>query len=56
MLHPLVNLDAWDGYRANRQRVLDHIAHGKIDNTIILAGDSHTNWVSDLAFPNDTTT
>lgn len=40
--------DAWDGYRANRNRILDHIQQSKIDNTIILSGDSHANWVSDL--------
>ncbi|KAI0332126.1 hypothetical protein GY45DRAFT_1247315 [Cubamyces sp. BRFM 1775] len=48
--------DAWDGYRANRARVLDHLYKEKISNTIILSGDSHANWVSDLAHPNDTTT
>jgi len=51
-----VDLDDWDGYRANRQRVLDHLYKNKISNTIILSGDSHANWVSDLAHPNDTTT
>ena len=44
-----VDLDAWDGYRANRARVLDHLYNNSIDNTIILSGDSHANWVSDLA-------
>ncbi|KAH9001195.1 PhoD-like phosphatase-domain-containing protein [Lactarius akahatsu] len=42
-------VDAWDGYRASRARVLNHIEQNKIDNTIILSGDSHANWVSDLA-------
>ncbi|KAJ6496607.1 PhoD-like phosphatase-domain-containing protein [Mycena vitilis] len=51
-----VDLDDWDGYRANRQRVLDHLYKNKISNTIILSGDSHANWVSDLAHPNDTAT
>ncbi|KAH9484338.1 Alkaline phosphatase D [Psilocybe cubensis] len=51
-----VDLDAWDGYRANRARVLDHLYNNKISNTIILSGDSHANWVSDLAHPNDTVT
>ncbi|KAK0483555.1 PhoD-like phosphatase-domain-containing protein [Armillaria novae-zelandiae] len=49
------DLDAWDGYRANRRRVLDHLYENKISNTVVLAGDSHANWVSDLAYPNDTT-
>jgi len=42
--------------RANRKRVLDHLYQNKISNTIVLAGDSHANWVSDLAYPNDTAT
>ncbi|KAG6875163.1 hypothetical protein C0992_004937, partial [Termitomyces sp. T32_za158] len=46
--------DAWDGYRKNRARVFDHISNNSISNTVILAGDSHANWVSDLARPNDT--
>ena len=33
----------------NRQRILNHLYNGKIDNTVILSGDSHANWVSDLA-------
>ncbi|RPD66343.1 hypothetical protein L226DRAFT_566788 [Lentinus tigrinus ALCF2SS1-7] len=50
------DVDAWDGYRANRNRILDHLYDNKISNTLILSGDSHANWVSDLAHPNDTTT
>jgi alkaline phosphatase D len=46
-------LDAWDGYTANRKRVLEHIRDNKIDNTVILAGDSHASWVSDLSYPGD---
>ncbi|KAG6919791.1 hypothetical protein DXG01_000291 [Tephrocybe rancida] len=49
-----LSLDAWDGYRSNRARIFDHLYNNKISNTIILAGDSHANWVSDLARPNDT--
>ncbi|KAI1794562.1 PhoD-like phosphatase-domain-containing protein [Ganoderma leucocontextum] len=49
-----LDVDAWDGYRANRNRVLDHLYKNKISNTIILSGDSHANWVSDLAHPNQT--
>ncbi len=33
----------------NRMRVLNHLYENKIDNAIILSGDSHANWVSDLA-------
>ncbi|KAI0306498.1 PhoD-like phosphatase-domain-containing protein [Multifurca ochricompacta] len=35
--------DAWDGYRASRTRILDHIERNKTDNTIILSSDSHAN-------------
>ncbi|THG99643.1 hypothetical protein EW026_g2761 [Hermanssonia centrifuga] len=50
------DVDAWDGYRANRNRILDHLYNNEISNTVILSGDSHANWVSDLAHINDTTT
>ncbi|KAF8879717.1 PhoD-like phosphatase-domain-containing protein [Infundibulicybe gibba] len=49
-----INLDAWDGYRANRARLVDHLYNQEISNTVILAGDSHANWVSDLSHANDT--
>lgn len=42
------NVDQWDGYQANRNRTYQHLYGSKIDNTIMLAGDSHANWVSDL--------
>ncbi|KAF9500830.1 hypothetical protein BDN71DRAFT_1501611 [Pleurotus eryngii] len=50
------NTDAWDGYRVNRARILDHLYNNEINNTVILAGDSHANRVLDLARPDDTTT
>ncbi|KZP00675.1 hypothetical protein CALVIDRAFT_594869 [Calocera viscosa TUFC12733] len=39
------DFDAWDGYRANRNRFLQHIYDNSIDNVIVLSGDSHANWV-----------
>ncbi|WWD16925.1 hypothetical protein CI109_101357 [Kwoniella shandongensis] len=48
------NVDSWDGYKANRRRVLDTISENKIDNVIIISGDSHANWVSDIAYDNKT--
>ncbi|KAG5987975.1 hypothetical protein E4U43_004872, partial [Claviceps pusilla] len=38
------------GYVANRNRTLEHLYSNKIDNNIFLAGDTHQNWVSDLAW------
>ncbi|RYP54975.1 hypothetical protein DL768_000291 [Monosporascus sp. mg162] len=42
--------DNWSGYIANRNRTLKHLYDNKIDNTVFLAGDSHQNWVSDVAW------
>jgi alkaline phosphatase D len=42
------NLDAWDGYAAARERVL--VAARVLDkNLVVLAGDTHNAWASDLA-------
>lgn len=41
------NLDAWDGYPAARERLLG-AAHGAGANLVVLAGDSHNAWASDL--------
>ncbi|KAH7398714.1 PhoD-like phosphatase-domain-containing protein, partial [Phaeosphaeria sp. MPI-PUGE-AT-0046c] len=45
-----VDVDAWDGYQASRNRTLQHLYKNEIDNTIMLSGDSHQNWVSDLVW------
>lgn len=54
------NRDQWDGYIANRDRVFQHLKDNQINNTIMLSGDSHAAWVSDLAWlensPYDETT
>ncbi|KAK7210088.1 hypothetical protein V2G26_017266 [Clonostachys chloroleuca] len=44
------NRDQWDGYLANRRRVFGHLYDNQINNTIIMSGDSHASWVSDLAW------
>lgn len=44
------NRDAWDGYLANRRRIFGHLYDNGINNTVILSGDSHASWVSDLAW------
>ncbi|PGG98389.1 hypothetical protein AJ80_09539 [Polytolypa hystricis UAMH7299] len=49
------NADAWDGYRANKNRTLETIIDNKIDNTIFLAGDTHAAYVSDLVYFTNTT-
>ncbi|SPO06053.1 related to alkaline phosphatase D precursor [Cephalotrichum gorgonifer] len=42
--------DNWNGYIANRNRTLQHLYDNNIGNNVFLAGDSHKNWVSDLAW------
>ncbi|KAH9909006.1 alkaline phosphatase-like protein [Xylariomycetidae sp. FL2044] len=42
--------DNWNGYIANRNRTLKHLYDNDIGNNVFLAGDSHQNWVSDLAW------
>lgn len=45
-----LDIDAWDGYVSSRNRTLQHLYDNAINNTIMLAGDSHENWVSDLVW------
>lgn len=40
--------DAWDGYPAGRKRLLDHIAQRDIKDVVVLGGDIHSFWVTDL--------
>lgn len=42
------NVDQWDGYQSNRNRTFQHLYDNMIGNNIMLAGDSHQNWVSDM--------
>jgi alkaline phosphatase D len=41
------NLDAWDGYAMARETVLA-MARGLNKNLVVLAGDTHNAWASDL--------
>lgn len=41
-------MDSWDGYVATRDRLFDVIRDKKVDNFIVLTGDSHQNWVNHL--------
>ena len=42
--------DAWDGYLSNRNRTLQTLYDNDIGNNIVISGDSHANWVSDLVW------
>ncbi|KAL8913025.1 MAG: hypothetical protein Q9171_002093 [Xanthocarpia ochracea] len=45
-----LNVDAWDGYQANRNRTFQTLYEHDIGNNIVVSGDSHANWVSDLVW------
>ena len=47
--HPF-NVDAWDGYKANRNRTFEILHQNNIGNNIMISGDSHANWATDLVW------
>jgi alkaline phosphatase D len=42
-----VQLDSWDGYPANRDRLLRFLAERRI-RPVVLTGDVHSNWAAEL--------
>ncbi|HZM83150.1 MAG TPA: alkaline phosphatase D family protein [Candidatus Limnocylindrales bacterium] len=44
----LANLDQWDGYAPQRTRLLQHLADRHVANPVVLAGDIHSTWFSEL--------
>ena len=40
--------DAWDGYPAARQRLLQQLVDDQVRSCVVLSGDAHTNFVADL--------
>jgi alkaline phosphatase D len=45
----LINVDAWDGYPAARQRFFDLLAEKEVGDVVVLTGDIHTSFAFDLA-------
>ncbi len=43
-----VNADQWDGYNAERNRLINFIEANNIKNTVVLTGDIHTSWVNNI--------
>jgi alkaline phosphatase D len=43
-----INGDQWDGYPAERTRVLNHIMTNTITNVVAITGDIHSSWANDL--------
>ncbi|MGH3759550.1 alkaline phosphatase D family protein [Actinophytocola sp.] len=44
----VVNPDQWDGYAADRRRLLDTLADNGIRDTVFLTGDIHSSWACDV--------
>ena len=42
------SMDKWDGYPAERQALLDLLGEAGTPNPVVLTGDIHSNWVTDL--------
>jgi alkaline phosphatase D len=40
--------DNWNGYPANRKRLMQHIRDSGVSNPIVLSGDIHSFWANDL--------
>ncbi len=40
--------DRWDGYPANRTRLMQHIHGSRLRNPVVLGGDIHSFWATDL--------
>ncbi|MCF8256712.1 MAG: alkaline phosphatase D family protein [Flavobacteriales bacterium] len=47
----ILNADQWDGYRADRREIIEHLYDNSIDNAVILTGDIHTSWGNDIPHP-----
>lgn len=45
---PKFSMDAWDGYPAARERLADFAASNNIENLIVLTGDVHASWASNI--------
>ncbi len=41
-------MDKWDGYPADRDRLMTFLHERRPANPVVLTGDLHTNWVNDL--------
>jgi alkaline phosphatase D len=47
-LGPLFNMDQWDGYPAQRERVVAAMADSELANPVVITGDIHASGLGDL--------
>jgi len=43
------NLDSWDGYPAEKNKIKSHIISNQIRDVIFLTGDTHASWAIEVA-------
>jgi alkaline phosphatase D len=48
-----VSMDAWDGYPASRGRITRGWVDAGVRNPVVLTGDVHAHWASDLFLDDD---
>lgn len=48
-----VSMDAWDGYAASRDRITQGWVDAGVRNPVVLTGDVHAHWASDLKLDYD---
>ncbi|MEV4639110.1 alkaline phosphatase D family protein [Actinoplanes sp. NPDC049548] len=44
----VLNPDQWDGYNADRERLVDALRAAKTRDVVFLTGDIHTSWANEL--------
>ena len=49
----LLYMDPWDGYVANRERVLGGAVNRGVENLVVITGDRHQNYASNLLLDYD---
>ncbi|UJW33488.1 alkaline phosphatase D family protein [Saccharothrix sp. AJ9571] len=42
------NMDAWDGYKVNRDRIATAMGHSAVRNGVVLTGDVHRHWAAEI--------
>ncbi|MET7688271.1 alkaline phosphatase D family protein [Streptomyces sp. NPDC005483] len=45
---PQMSMDAWDGYRASRRRILDGAKSAGAENLVVMTGDLHAAYAFDI--------
>lgn len=43
-----INLDSWDGYPYEQNKIADHIKSNQIENIVFVTGDTHSGWAFEV--------